>query len=378
MVENHFPHAHAFRRYFNQLVFLDVFESFLKREHRARNNLRLVVRAAGTCVCQLFRLCHVHDKVVVVDMFADNLTGVDLLARVDEELAAVLQLVNRVGVGRARLHRYHRAVKAAGNISLVRLVLLEAVSHNRLALTCRQYVGAEADNAARGDVELDVHAVGLTLHRRHFALAACNHVDHLACKLFGHVYCKLLDRLAFHAVNLLVDYLRLTHLKLVTLTAHCLDEYRQVEHAAPADNPFVSGVLKGSHAQGEVLFEFFLQAVVDVAAGDELSFLAEERRVVDGEQHAHRRLVDGYRRQRLRVLEVADGVTYFKLFKTYDGADVAAAYAFGAHMAHALEGVNLLDLGLLHAAVAVGYGNVHALGERAPVDSSHSNTSGIA
>ena len=164
VVENDFAHAHRLGRNLHKLVFLDIFESLFEREYRARHDACLVVRAAGARVGQLFCLRHVYHEVVVVDMLAYHLACVDFLARVDEELAAVLQLVYRVCVGRARLHGYHAAVHAAGDVSLVRLVLLEAVSHDSLALTGGKHVGAQAYYAARRDVKLYVYPVGLALH----------------------------------------------------------------------------------------------------------------------------------------------------------------------------------------------------------------------
>ena len=66
-----------------------------------------------------------------------------------------------------------------------------------------------------------------------------------------------------------------------------------MEHAASGYNPTVGVPVRHGNAQGEVLLQFFFQPFVDVAASAELAFFAEERRVVDGEEHAHRRFVDG-------------------------------------------------------------------------------------
>ena len=114
-----------------------------------------------------------------------------------------------------------------------------------------------------------------------------------------------------------------------------------------------------------------------MAAGDKLAFLAEERRVVDGEQHAHGRLVDGYGRQRVGILEVADGVSNLETLKADDGADVAAGHFGRLHMAHALKRVQFLNARLLHGAVAVGYGDIHALAQHTAVNASHGNAACI-
>ena len=47
-------------------------------------------------------------------------------------------------------------------------------------------------------------------------------------------------------------------------------------------------------------------------------------------------------------------------------------------LSHTLEHVHLLNLGLLHFAVAVGYGYVHALLYGATVNTAHSYTTCIA
>ena len=53
------------------------------------------------------------------------------------------------------------------------------------------------------------------------------------------------------------------------------------------------------------------------------TFAAGERRIVDLEGHAHGRLVDGQRRQRLDVLRVAQGIGDEQLLHAADADDVA-------------------------------------------------------
>ena len=55
-------------------------------------------------------------------------------------------------------------------------------------------------------------SVVLCAHGDHLALAACYHVDDLGREFFRDVHCKHLDWLAFFAVNLFYDYLRLSYL----------------------------------------------------------------------------------------------------------------------------------------------------------------------
>ena len=310
-------------------------------------------------------------------VLAHHLAGVHLFLREDEEAAAVLQLVNGVGERRAGLHRYHRTVRAPLNLSLIGLILLEAVRHNGLARAGGQHVGAQADDAARRHVELQVDAVPAGgLHLLHLALAARDHVDDFARIFLGHVDGQLLDRFAAHAVYLLENDLRLPHLQFVALAAHGFDEDGEVQHASARDHP-LAVFLALAHAQRQVLVELLHQPVLNVARGDVLALAAEEGRVVYCEQHAHGRLVYGDGGQRLRVVVVAHGVANLESLDAHQRADVAGRDFGHALAAHALEGVQFLDFGLQDGAVTLGQGYVHALAQRASVHAPHGDAARI-
>ena len=98
------------------------------------------------------------------------------------------------------------------------------------------------------------------------------------------------------AVDLAQDHLRTRHRQFIALAAHVLDENAQMQQAATGHAELVR-VGRGFHAQRDVGLEFALQAVTDLATGDELAFLAGERGLVDLEGHAHRRFVDLQGRQ---------------------------------------------------------------------------------
>ena len=139
-------------------------------------------------------------------------SGVDFVARRDEEFAAVLQVVDGVGERRAALKGNHGAVGASLDVAFVGLIFLEAVRHDGFALTGGEHVGAQSDDAARGDVELDVDAVSAAFHRGELAFAPRHHVDHFAGKFFGYVDGEFFDRFAAHAVYGFVNDLRLPDL----------------------------------------------------------------------------------------------------------------------------------------------------------------------
>ncbi len=82
------------------------------------------------------------------------------------------------------------------------------------------------------------------------------------------------------------------------------------------------------NAQRHVVQQLFVQTVLDVTAGDELAFLAAERRVIDLEGHGNGRLVNGQRLHRFDVVLVAQGVGDEQFIHTADANDVAGSSFF--------------------------------------------------
>ena len=128
MVENNLTHAHTFGRYFHVLVFANIFQGFLQREDGGRNDTGLLIGAGGTHVGELLRFGDIDHNIVFFCVFADNLAGVNLFLGEDEESAAVLQLVDGVGIGGSGLEGDERAVGAAFDVAFPGLVLVEAVA----------------------------------------------------------------------------------------------------------------------------------------------------------------------------------------------------------------------------------------------------------
>jgi hypothetical protein len=87
----------------------------------------------------------------------------------------------------------------------------------------------------------------------------------------------------------------------IAFAAHVLEQDGEVQLAAPVHDENV-GILGVLDTQRDVLEQFALQALADLAAGHVLAFAAGERRGVDHEVHGQRRLVDLEQRQRIRVL----------------------------------------------------------------------------
>ena len=130
------------------------------------------------------------------------------------------------------------------------------------------------------------------------------------------------ERLVHHAVDGLGEHAGFAHGELVTFAAHVLDEDGEVQFAAARDAEHV-GVGGFVDAQRDVALELAHQALADLAAGDELAFLAGERRGVHLEVHDERGLVDGDRRQRVGLVDVADRVADVHVLDAGDGDDVA-------------------------------------------------------
>ena len=144
-----------------------------------------------------------------------------------------------------------------------------------------------------------------------------------------------------------------------------------MQHSPTRHYPAVGIAFGHFYAKGEVLLQLALEAFTYVAAGAVLAFLAEEGRVVDGEEHGHRRLVDADGRQRFGVLEVAKRVAYLEAFQADNRTDVARTHFLRLLSAHTREGVELLYLRLFHLSATMGNGDVHALLQRATMHAAH-------
>ena len=106
--------------------------------------------------------------------------------------------------------------------------------------------------------------------------------------------------------------------------------------------------------QGKIFLQLFIETILDMSAGDELTVLSEERTVVDTESHGHRRFVNSNRFECLGVLGIANSVADLKTVNTDHRAYIAVLDDIGLHMPHTGEGMQLFDLGLDHRAIFLG------------------------
>ena len=361
---------------FHELVLLDILQGLLQGELDGRRQEDLLIGTGSAHVRELLGLADVDIQVAFAGVLADDHAAIDFLAGLDEETAAVQQLVHRIGHGLARLQGDEGTVDPHLDVALVGLVVLEAMRNDGLTLGGGEQVRPQAHQAARRDLELQERPVATWFHPHESSLAAGGKLDGRAHKLLGNLDGEFFDRLAALAANGLVQHLGLAHLQFEALAAHRLDEHGQMQDAAAVNHEGI-GIQARLDTEGEILLKLLLQAFLDVAGGHELAVLAEERRVVDHEEHGHRGLVHGDRRERFRILDVGDGVADLEPVNAHQGADVAALDLVYIGLAQALEHHDLLDLGLLDDVVALAEGHRHAGLQAAAGDATHGDTTHV-
>ena len=280
-------------------------------------------------------LAHVHVDVAGAGVPADDHAVVHLHARLDEQLAAVLDVEQGVGGGHAVLPGHQRAGVAGGDVALDGLVVLEHGAHDALAAGVGEELAAIAEQAAGRHDELQPHAA-LAIHGDERAAATADLVDHRAGELGGHVAHQPLHGLALLAIDVLVQHHRLGHGELIALAAHGLDEDGQVQLAAPV-HPEGVGALRLLHAQADVGQCLLLQTRAQVAGGDIGALGAGEGAVVDAEGHGDGGLVDLHEGQRLGHGRRADGVADQQVREAGHGHDVAHLGALGVHPLQSVE-----------------------------------------
>ena len=312
----------------------------------------------------MLRLADVDRDVLARRGIADDLTGVDLLACVDDQGAALLGVEQAVGDGVAGIKADEGAGGAGLDVAAPFLVAVEDRVHDALAVGVGQELAAIAEQAAAGHTELDAGAAvhHLHVHQDGLARAQCGH--DVALIGLRHVDDDALHRLHDLAVLLVGQNVRGADLQLIALAAHRLDQDGQVHLAAAHD---AEGVVRGGilDLQGDVLQQLAHQAVTDLAGGDVLALLAGKRGIVDREGHFHRGIVDLDKGQGLHLAGVADRVADGNIGQTRKCDDVAGLGALDRLTAIGLE---VEQLGDAAAHVYVGVVPVADLDRAADLD----------
>ena len=84
----------------------------------------------------------------------------------------------------------------------------------------------------------------------------------------------------------------------------------------------MSGSAGRLYAQRYVVLQLLVQALTDLAAGQELAFAPGERRFVDLEGHRDRRFINRQGRQRVRVRAIADGIGDLQIVNAAENNDI--------------------------------------------------------
>ena len=143
-----------------------------------------------------FSLHGVDVEVLGARVLADDHALVDLLARADEQRAALLQVHQRELRGRAAAVGDERAGRARAQLARPRLPAVEDVVQEPGAARLGEELGAEADQPARGDEVVHPHPAGAVVdHLLHPALAQREQLRDDADVVLGHVDRQPLDRL---------------------------------------------------------------------------------------------------------------------------------------------------------------------------------------
>src|SRR5690606_29510191 len=234
----------------------------------------------------------------------------------------------------------------------VRRVAAEHVREQALALRQGEEVRPEAEQAPRGDAELEPGAGLARVHDDERALALGERLDDRAHRGDGHVGDDALVRLEPLPALLAHDHLGPADAELVALAPHALDEDREVQLAAPRDA--VALAAQRLDAQRDVREELALQAVGEVAARNVRALAPGERARVGAERDGDGRLVDLRRRQRLDRVGGGDGVADVDGLEAGYHDDVARLGALRLDALEAEVRVDLRDAGPRRLLAAAG------------------------
>ena len=322
--EQFFADAHGFGRDFDEFVVVDEFQCLLEGVADRRGENEVFVRARRADVGQLFGFERVDGEVVVAAVDADHHAFVHFVAVADKEAAAVLQVKERVGERLAGCHRDENAVVPRfAEAVFFRAVVVEGLEFEATAGGERHEFSLEADEAARRDEVFEADAAFAVRHHvAQFAFALAHALHHRPLVLFVQIQDDEFVGFVRFAIDFFVDDFGTRDAQFVAFAPHGFDEDGKMQFAAAADFEFVR-VVHFFDAQRDVVDEFAVKALLDLAAGDVFAFAPGKGRVVYLEGHAHRRLINGEAGQRFDVVRVAEGVGDVERVNAGEGDDVA-------------------------------------------------------
>src|SRR4029434_4935260 len=153
-----------------------------------------------------------------------------------ENLATLLQVVNRIGRRHPSSVGRERTSRSRGNRAMPRLPPAEDVIHDPGPFRIGQELRPEADETARRNPKFETDTAASVVHHLCRNAAPCPRLrDDDSLKFLGYVDDEIFDGLHLHAVVSPGHVLRTRYLQFVPLPPHHLDENRQLQFAATDD-----------------------------------------------------------------------------------------------------------------------------------------------
>src|SRR5215471_15872971 len=352
----------------DQFVVGDVFDGLFERQFAHGDQAQGLVGRRGAHVGKLLFADYVHVQVDVARVLADDRPFVNGRLGFDEDVAALLQVVDGVRGGLARTVRHQAPRAAPFHLALPFAPAQEERVEQPRAFRLGQEFVAEPDQSARRDFKLHPHApVAMIDHLGHRPFAAAHRLCDDADELLRRVDHRQLDRLARLAVNFARDDLRARDVQLKAFAPHLLDQDRELQLAAARNLKAVRRVGLFD-ADRDVAERLLIEPRANLARGDELSFPARERRGVDAEDHRDGRLVDSDARQRAGLRHRRQGVADVDAFDARERDDLARRSRLDRRLLQTFERIKLRHLGLAQLAVPAYHRDLIADRDRAVED----------
>ena len=226
-LEEFLAHADREGRDLDQLVVIDEFERLFQREADWRRQNDVFVRAGCADIGELLGFERIHDQVIAARVDADDHAFVDLFTVADHELAALLQVEQRIAQRFALAVGDHHAVVALADADVqVGTIMVEHAVQQARARRERQKIGAEPDQASRRDdiVEPDP-ALAVRHHVLEFRLALAQRLHNGALALLLDIHGEQFVRLLFLPVHFVNDDLRPANREFIAFAAHVFDQH---------------------------------------------------------------------------------------------------------------------------------------------------------
>ena len=179
----------------------------------------------------MFRLADVQLDILGLTVLSDNHTGVNLLARSDEQSTALLCGVQTVGNGLACLESDQGTLFAVFDVALVRCVIFKLGVQDTSSFGGGHEDSTETNQASCRDFELQTGGtIACAAHAVKLAFTLAEELDDSTGELIRNVNVCDFHWLEFaSALVLFVDNLCLTYCELISLTAHVFDQDGQMQ-----------------------------------------------------------------------------------------------------------------------------------------------------